>query len=183
MYLPDVQKLNWLTLQGNTVTNPLLTEPERLHAAIQHTESLENLDKASPALATQLIKGFASQIGNFLITATDTSEPAGVRQYIIHFTLRNGLHHISQAGGAQLEAQSPFSSAAFSIAETAAINIDLDQISRAMLQIVTDPGDDIEVRRDAALLHILSTLHQTYQFRQPPPATDEAIKVYRDISP
>ncbi len=183
MYLRSSDKLDWLIRMGNAATNPLLSESERLQSAVQHYEGLENLDKVSPELATQLIKAFAVQIPNFLICACDTSETAGIRQYIIHFTLRNGLHHLSQSAASQLASQSAFDRAAFSIAETAFHEIDLNLISNAMLEMVTEPGDNIEVRRDAALLHVLAALHKTYEFRQPPPANQEAIKLYRDLAP
>ncbi len=183
MHLRSSDKFSWLISQGNAATNPLLPEPERLQAAVQHYEALERLDTVSAELATKLIKGFAAQIPNFLMTASDPSEPAGVRQYIIHFTHKNGLHHISHSAATQITSRPAFMSAAFSIAETAAQNIDLGTISQAMLKMVTEPSEDIEVRRDAALLHVLATLHERYGFRQPPPANQDAINLYRDIAP
>lgn len=184
MYLPNEHKLEWLINSGKVITNTMLPEAVRLQAAVQHTEALERLETTGPDLATDLIRTYAAQIGNFMLAATDPSEPPGIRQYIILFAIKNGLHHISKAGAAQVSKESAFDNAAFSIAATATRNIDLANLNKALFEIMADPTDDQEVRRDACHVHVLVTLHEDYQFSQVPPNLREGgLDTYLDRAP
>ncbi len=183
MYVPDAEKYDWLIDNGRAITNPLLDESTRLQAAVELPEALELLHKVHPEQATALIKGYAAQIGNFAMAASDPSESRFIRLYILNFTLKNGLYHLSHAGASQLAQETPFDRAAFSIAETATQNIDLAKLKKTMHEIMADPTDDIEVREDALKLHFLIDLHEAYKFRQIPPDFRDQLGVYLDSRP
>ena len=183
MYLVDDLKYEWMINAGKAVSNPLLPDYARLQAAVEHTKALELLEKVDPTLATTLIKTYAAQMDKFLMAASDPSETPFLRQFILNFTIKNGLYHISKAGALQLAQKSSFDSAAFSIADTAAQSIDLKPIKKTMHQIMADPTDDIDVRRDALRAHLTVTLHEEYKFRQVPPDFSNRAGVYPDRSP